>query len=98
MDNALINKYTGASLEYCHLIQDETIFPVWNKAAENEFGRLAQGVGGRIEGSNTIFFIPRNAVPKGTSKCLWNSTISTEGANYMFGRQYFLPWYPNGLL
>jgi hypothetical protein len=89
---------------------------------------LTQGVGGRIEGSNTIFFIPRNAVPKGkvvaygrfvvdirpnktethrvrltvggnliqypgdlsthsvdltTSKCLWNSTISTEGANYM---------------
>jgi hypothetical protein len=86
---------------------------------------LAQGVGGRIEGPNTIFFIPRNAVPKGkvstygrfvvdirrdktetnqvrltvggnliqyagdvstlsadltTSKCFWNSTISTEGA------------------
>jgi hypothetical protein len=89
---------------------------------------LAQGVGGRIEGSNTIFFIPHQAVPKGkiityqrfmvdirsnksethrvrltvggnliqytgdvstrsadlaTSKCLWNSTISTEGAKYM---------------
>jgi hypothetical protein len=94
----------------------------------NEWGWLAQVVGGRIEGSNTIFFIPRNAVPKGkfitygrfvvdirpkksethrvlltaggsliqytgdvstrsadltTSKCLWNSTISTEGAKYM---------------
>jgi hypothetical protein len=89
---------------------------------------LAQGVGGRIEGSNTIFFIPRQAAPKGkivtygwflvdirpnktethrvritagcnlmqykgdvstrladltTSKCLWKSTISTEGSNYM---------------
>jgi hypothetical protein len=89
---------------------------------------LAQGVGGIIEGSNTTFLIPRNAVPKGkivtygrcvvdihpkktethrvrlavggnliqypgdvstrsadltTSKCLWNSTISTECANYM---------------
>jgi hypothetical protein len=82
----------------------------------------------RIEGSNTIFFIPRQAIPKGksvtygcfvvdirlkkaethrvlltvvfnfiqyqgdvsthsedltTSKCLWNSTISTEGTRYM---------------
>jgi hypothetical protein len=89
---------------------------------------LAQGVGGRIKVSNTIFFIPRNEVPKGkiatygrfvvdicttktethrvrltvgdnliqypgdvsthsadltTSKCLWNCTISTEGAKYM---------------
>jgi hypothetical protein len=89
---------------------------------------LAQGVGGRIEGSNTIFFTPRNAVPRGkfitygrsvvdirpnktethrvrltvdgnliqypgdvstrsedltTLKCLWNSTLSTEGGKYM---------------
>jgi hypothetical protein len=97
--------------------------------AANDFGRLAQGVGGRIEGSNTIFiFIPHQTVPKGkvitygrfvvdirpnksethrvcltvggnliqypgddstisadlnTSKCLWNRTISTEGAKYM---------------
>jgi hypothetical protein len=128
MDNAVINRDTGASLGYCHLIQDENTFTVWNKAAANEFGGLAQGVRGRIEGSNTILFIPRHTVPKGkiftygmfvvdirpnktethqvritvggkliqypgdvstrsanltTSKCLWNSTISTEGVNYM---------------
>jgi hypothetical protein len=65
MANAIINQDTGASMEYRHLIQDEITFPVWNKAAENEFGRLEKGIGGRIEGSNTIFFIPRNAVPKG---------------------------------
>jgi hypothetical protein len=59
MANDVINQGTGASLEYRHIIQDETTFPVWNKAAANEFGRLAQGVGGRIEGSNTILFIPR---------------------------------------
>jgi hypothetical protein len=64
MADAVINQDTGASLEYRHLIQDEATFPVWNKAAENEFRCLAQGVGGRIEGSNTIFFIPRQAVPK----------------------------------
>jgi hypothetical protein len=65
MANAVINQDTGASLEYRRLIQDETTFSVWNKAAANEFGRLAQGVAGRIEGSNTIFFIPRQAIPKG---------------------------------
>jgi hypothetical protein len=65
MANDVINQDTDASLEYRHLIQDEATFPVWNKAALNEFGRLAQGAGGRIEGSNTIFFIPRQAVPKG---------------------------------
>jgi hypothetical protein len=64
MANAVINQDTGAILEYRHLIQDEATFPVWNKAAANEFGSFAQGVGGRIEGSNTIFFIPRQAVPK----------------------------------
>jgi hypothetical protein len=65
MANAVINQDTGVILEYRHIIQDETTCPVWNKSAANEFGRLAQGVGGRIEGSNTIFFIPRQAVPTG---------------------------------
>jgi hypothetical protein len=128
MTNSVINEDTGASLEYHHLIKDDITFTVWNKAAANEFGRLAQVVGDRIEGSNTIFFIPCQAVPKGkiltygrfivdirpnkseihrvrftvggnliqytgdvstrsadltTSKCLWNSTTSTEGSKYM---------------
>jgi hypothetical protein len=127
MANSVINEDTGASLEYRRLIKYDSTFTVCNKAAANEFGRLAQGVGDRIEGSNTIF-IPLQAVPKGkiityerfvveirpnkpeihgvrltvggnlikypgdfstrsadltTSKCLFNSTISTEGAKYM---------------
>jgi hypothetical protein len=128
MSNSVINEETGASLEYRHLINDASTFTIWNEAAANEFGRFAQGAGNRIDGSNTIFFIPRQAVPKGffftygrfvvdirpnksdvhrvrltvggnliqyqgylstrsadltTSKCLWNSTISTDGAKYM---------------
>jgi hypothetical protein len=46
MANAVINQETGASLEYRHLIQDETTFPVWNKEAANEFGSLTKCVGG----------------------------------------------------
>jgi hypothetical protein len=128
MAHSVINEDTGASLEYHHLINDASTFPIWNEAAANEFGRLAQVAGNRIDGSNTIFFIPRQPVPKGkivtyrrfvvdirpnksevhrvrltvggnliqypgdvstcsadltTSKCLWNSTISTDGDNYM---------------
>jgi hypothetical protein len=48
MANLVINEDTGASLEYRHLIQNDSTFTVWNKTAANEFGRLAQGVGGRI--------------------------------------------------
>jgi hypothetical protein len=49
MANSFINEDTGASLEYLHLIKDDSTFTVWNKAAANEFGRLEQGVGDRIE-------------------------------------------------
>jgi hypothetical protein len=55
MENSVINEETGSSLEFHHLIQNYSTFTVWNKAAANEFGRLAQGVGSRIEGSNTCF-------------------------------------------
>jgi hypothetical protein len=63
--NSVINEETGASLEYRHPINDASTFTIWNEAAANEFCRLAQGVGNRIDGSNTIFFIPRQDVPKG---------------------------------
>jgi hypothetical protein len=52
--NAVIHPTTGTNMEY----------PTWDRSAANEFGRLAQGVGRRIEGSNTIFFIPHSAVPR----------------------------------
>jgi hypothetical protein len=41
------------------------MLPVWNKAAANDFGRLGQGVGEKIGGSNAIFFIPHQAIPRG---------------------------------
>jgi hypothetical protein len=36
MANSVSNEDTGDSIKYRHLIQDETTFPVWNKAAANE--------------------------------------------------------------
>jgi hypothetical protein len=64
MANAVIHPTTGANIEYRGLTSDDEMFPASDRAAANEFGRLAQGVDGRIEGSNTILFIPRSAVPK----------------------------------
>jgi hypothetical protein len=63
MANAVIHPTMGANMEYRGLIADKETFPTWDRAAANEFGRLAQGVGGSIEGSNTIYFIPCSAVP-----------------------------------
>ena len=59
----VINPDTGVSLEYRHLIQvpDKDI---WVKALANNFGRLAQGVKGRMPtGNSTIFFIHPSDIP-----------------------------------
>jgi hypothetical protein len=55
MVNSVINEETGASLEYRHLVNYASTFTIWNEAAANKFGLLAQGDGNRIDGSNTIF-------------------------------------------
>ena len=36
---------------------------LWKTACSNEFGRLMQGIGGRIKGTNTMHIIPRIAIP-----------------------------------
>jgi hypothetical protein len=55
---------TGEYVKYRQLIQDPKHKEVWSKSAENEFGQLAQGVGGRIKGTNTIFFIHKSEIPQ----------------------------------
>jgi hypothetical protein len=55
---------TGEYLNYWQLIQDPKYKKMWNTSAANEFGRLAQGVGGRVKATNTIFFICKDQVPK----------------------------------
>jgi hypothetical protein len=64
MVNAVIHPTTSDNMEYRGLISDDETLPTWDRGTANEFGRLAQGVGGSIEGSNTIFFIPRSAAPR----------------------------------
>jgi hypothetical protein len=70
--NAIIDPETGASLEYRHLLKIPTKAAAWTHSFANELGRLAQGVGGRLKGTNTIYFIRNDQA---------NSTRSTKGCN-----------------
>ena len=41
---------------------------IWSNSLANEFGRLAQGIGGCVKVTNTIYFIPKSDVPFTTNK------------------------------
>ena len=54
---------TGKLLEYRALLKHPKFKKAWSISAANEFGRLAQGVGGRVKGTDTIRFIRKSEVP-----------------------------------
>jgi hypothetical protein len=57
---------TGEYLNYRQLLRHPKHKVIWNTSGANEFGRLAQGVGGkesRVIPTNTIFFIKLEQVP-----------------------------------
>jgi hypothetical protein len=81
MANAVINQDTGASLEYRHLIQDEAKFPVWNKAAANEFGRLAKLLAEELKDTTQYFLFHVKQCPKDkllTMDGLWWASVATK--------------------
>ena len=51
---AVMCKDTGKLMNYRQLIHhpDPAVREIWTKSSANEFGRLFQGVGGRIESPN----------------------------------------------
>ena len=58
----------GKMLNYRQLIRNPKYKKQWNVSAANEFGRLANGVGGRIKGTNTINVVHKRDVPKARMK------------------------------
>ena len=54
---------TGKMLSYRDLLKHEKLGPDWQKSSADKFGRLAQGVGNRIKGTDTIKFIRKEEVP-----------------------------------
>jgi hypothetical protein len=60
---AVMDAETGKVFNYRQLMQSKKHKETWSKSSANEFGRLANGVGGRIKGTNTIKFIHKRDVP-----------------------------------
>ena len=83
--NSVLDQETGKLLEYRQLLKHERFKEVWNRSAADEFGRLAQGIGGRIKGTDTIRFIQDVGTPTANLlliKIFFNSVISTPGAKF----------------
>ena len=72
------DKETGEYLNYRQLLKDPKHAKVWVHSAANEFGRLAQGVGTRIKGTNTIHFIQKNQVPQERVKDVTYGSFSCD--------------------
>jgi hypothetical protein len=61
--HAVFHPDTGNAMTYWQLITDPLTKHDWQRSAANKFGRLAQGIGGRVKGTDTIRFIKRNEIP-----------------------------------
>ena len=67
---AVMDKTTGKMLKYRQLIThpDPEVQKAWLCSAANEYGRLAQGVSGRVKGTDKIQFIRKDKVPANRQK------------------------------
>ncbi|KAL7544208.1 hypothetical protein ACHAWF_007592 [Thalassiosira exigua] len=61
---AVMDRSTGKLLKYRQLIRHPDFCHDWTISSANEFGRLANGVGGHVKGTNTITFVCREDIPK----------------------------------
>jgi hypothetical protein len=75
MANSIIGKQ-GELLEYCHLIANPKPRAIWTNSYGNKLGWLAQGVLGQVTGTDTIFFIPKDKVPRARAKDVTYSLIT----------------------
>jgi hypothetical protein len=61
--SAVSHPITSRAMEYRQLITDPATRDEWQLLAANKFGRLVQGVRGRVKGTKTITFIPHHEMP-----------------------------------
>ena len=61
---AIIDTETGKLLKYKQLLKYPKYKGKWKNLSANEFGRLVQGVGGRIKEPKTIMFIQMKNLSK----------------------------------
>jgi hypothetical protein len=67
MAKSIIGKQ-GELLEYRHLITNPKTWATWSHSSGNKLGWLAQGMPGRVMGTDTLFFIPKDKVPIARAK------------------------------
>ena len=60
---SVLNEETGELMEYRHLIFNPKYSELWQNSYGNKLGRLAQGMPGRVEGTDIIFFVHKKDVP-----------------------------------
>ena len=66
---AVMDADTGKLLYYNQLMRNPKYKKNWSTSSANEFGRLGNGVGGRIKNqTNTITFIRRRDIPNNRKK------------------------------
>jgi hypothetical protein len=58
--NEVFDTESEKLLKYQKLITHPKCCKVWMHSSANEFRQLAQGVGGQIKGTNTIFFVHKH--------------------------------------
>ena len=63
MINAVLNEGTGEIMEYRQVMKNPKYCRLYDKAYSKELGRLAQGITGQSEGTDTLFFIDKGSVP-----------------------------------
>ena len=63
---AVMDKDTGQLLNYRQLIRNPKYKKEWKILAAKGFCQLAQGVSGRTKGTNTIKFVYKHEVPRGS--------------------------------
>ncbi len=75
MANSVIGKQ-GELLEYHHLIANPKTCATWTNSYGNKLGWLAQGMLGQVMGTDTVFFIPKDKVPRARAKDIKYSLIT----------------------
>jgi hypothetical protein len=67
MANSILSKQ-GELLKYCHVIANPKTWATLTHSYGNKLGWLAQGMPGRVTRTDTIFFIPKDKVPRAWAK------------------------------
>ncbi len=67
MANSILGKQ-GKLLKYCHLIANPKAWATWTHSYGNELGWLAQGMPSQAKRTDTIFFLPRDKIPRARAK------------------------------